>query len=1078
MAIDSVAGLIDVIRACRLLEPAQLNDLAGRQEQFGDPRALARELLRRGWLTAYQVNQLFRDQGSSLVLGQYVLLERLGEGGMGQVFKARHQRLERAVALKLIRPERLASQDAVQRFQREARAAARLSHPNIVTIYDADEYNGTHFFAMECVEGTDLARLVKERGPLPVAQACEYIRQGALGLQHAHEQGLVHRDIKPGNLFLAFRADGSPLIKVLDMGLARLSSALEAGSDTDMLTAEGAVMGTPDYIAPEQAINSRTVDIRADIYSLGCTLYFLLTGRPPFPGGSLAEKLLKHQQSQPRPVEQLRPEVPAALAGVLRKLMAKRSADRYQTPAEVAAALAPFCHGAVASGAPLAAPLAVPVSRQGTEGTEAALAPQAVPVVVAAPAVTADATLTGWPSTVAGKPVPASRVPKRHLRLAVAGAVLLLLVGLAVVLWPRGTKRGDRGGESEAAWPLDNLEPAVFTEVRDFDWPPKGLVLVLGGHRGRHWGPVRAVAWSRDGKLVASAGDDGLVCVWKADTLEEYRLLRGHTGPVLCLAFTPDGRLLSGGEDRTIRLWDVKVREELRKLEGHTDRVSCLAVSRDGKRALSGAGGGVDHALRLWDLTEPTRKPRRLVGHTDAIQSVAFFSDDRVLSGSDDGTLRLWRVSTAEQLRRYDASMPVRGLAVSPNGNQAIGCSGGNPWVRVWDLKSGKVVKAFDQSTSSWSIAVSPNGRSAVFGAGEKDLRLINLETGRVLRSFEGHTGMVSAVTFSSDGRRVLSGGADGTVRLWDIESGKEVVPRPGHTFALQSVALSGDGRYVLTGGADKTVRLWDLASNPAGREVRRFEPQHGGTVRKVALSPDGRRGLSCGDDGTARLWDIDSGRERRRFEHRHVVSDVALSPDGQRVFSSGTDTLRFWNPDTGKEEGQAEAHVVDQARECCSVACSLNGRVVITGHLFGYTCVWDAGSGKSLRQFVGQPPTAVWGVAILPDGKHILAGSADGAVRLWQLGTDGLQQPKLYPGLTREVTSVACAPDGKTVAASARDGKVIVWDVATRKPRQQWQLPGAVHGVAFDRHSRHLALANANGTVFILRLVPAETSQ
>jgi serine/threonine protein kinase len=270
MAISSVAALLEELRRIPLLEPGQMAELttslAGRSSE---PRALAGELVRRGWLTPYQINQLFQGRASQLVLGTFILLERLGEGGMGQVFKARQRKLGRIVALKVIRKERLTGPDAVRRFRREIQAAAQLSHPNIVLAIDADEYEGTHFFAMEYVEGPDLARCVKQNGPLPVDQACDCIRQAALGLQHAFERGLVHRDIKPHNLLLtrpgAERQPSSAVVKVLDMGLARLNAHGDDEYSSSTLTQEGAVMGTPDYIAPEQAMDSRTADIRADV---------------------------------------------------------------------------------------------------------------------------------------------------------------------------------------------------------------------------------------------------------------------------------------------------------------------------------------------------------------------------------------------------------------------------------------------------------------------------------------------------------------------------------------------------------------------------------------------------------------------------------------------------------------------------------------------------------------------------------------------------------------------------------------------------------------------------------------------
>lgn len=338
MTTASSVSLVDSIRQYHLLEAVQLEEVTRNlQARFPDSKALAGELIRRGLLTPYQANQLLQGRGQELLLGSYVLLERLGEGGMGQVFKARNWKLGKIVALKLIRKERLDNPDAVRRFEREVRSAAALSHPNIVHAYDADQVGGTHLLVIEYVEGTDLAKLVKKNGLLPVERACEYIRQAALGLQHAYERGLVHRDIKPANLLLT--ADGMT-VKVLDMGLARLDQSTADDDKSSTMTQEGMVMGTPDYIAPEQALESHTVDIRGDIYSLGCTFYFLLTGRVPFPGGSLTEKLLKHQMHEPKAVEQVRPDVPASVAAVVRKMMAKKPEDRYQTPAELAAVLA------------------------------------------------------------------------------------------------------------------------------------------------------------------------------------------------------------------------------------------------------------------------------------------------------------------------------------------------------------------------------------------------------------------------------------------------------------------------------------------------------------------------------------------------------------------------------------------------------------------------------------------------------------------------------------------------------------------------------------------------------------------
>jgi serine/threonine-protein kinase len=419
MAIASATELLDVVCKHQLLDDRQSQEAARLAADFPEPRDWARQLIQRGWLTAWQIRQL--GKGRDLVIGDYLLLEMVGEGGMGQVFKARHRRLQRLTALKVIRHDYLQSPSAVERFHREARAAARLSHPNIVTVYDAGEVNGTHYLAMEFLEGQTLASVLKNQGRLPIGLACEYIRQAAIALQHAHQQGLVHRDIKPSNLMLCNPRPGSPAagsIKVMDMGLARLNPTLGEGPATG-LTEENAVMGTPDYIAPEQAMNASSVDIRADIYSLGCTLYHLLTGQPPFPGGSMANKLAWHMAAEPQQVEQLRPELPPNLAAILRGMMAKRPEHRYQTPAEVAAALEPFCIHEE-SIQPM------PISRSGVGGRD----PYAETLTTPRPgSLTSDQPVT---AASAGKLLLAGCVLTFAALVSLAG-----LAALAVVFWPK-----------------------------------------------------------------------------------------------------------------------------------------------------------------------------------------------------------------------------------------------------------------------------------------------------------------------------------------------------------------------------------------------------------------------------------------------------------------------------------------------------------------------------------------------------------------------------------------------------------------------------------------------------------------
>jgi eukaryotic-like serine/threonine-protein kinase len=346
MVLNTVDVLIDALREVHLLRPEQLNQIVNDFAARMDPQELGKHLVRIGWLTVYQAKKLFNGHGPELVLGSYIILDKLGEGGMGKVYKAKQLRLNRIVALKVVRPNLLTNEMALKRFQREAKAAAQLAHPNIVRLFDADQVGDRHFLAMEFIDGADLSAMVKESGPLPVGLACSFIRQAAIGLQHAHDLGLIHRDIKPSNLLVTAPTknskfvDAGGVVKILDMGLARVATS--DPSDASALTQDGTVIGTPDFMSPEQGKNSSLVDARSDLYSLGCTMYYLLTGQPPFPSGATLEKLLQHQIDQPTPIEQLRQNVPPEVCAIVRKLLAKRTDDRYQSGSALATALDPW----------------------------------------------------------------------------------------------------------------------------------------------------------------------------------------------------------------------------------------------------------------------------------------------------------------------------------------------------------------------------------------------------------------------------------------------------------------------------------------------------------------------------------------------------------------------------------------------------------------------------------------------------------------------------------------------------------------------------------------------------------------
>lgn len=799
MSVTSVAALLDLLRGTNLLQPAQLQLAATDIEtEYSDPRAAAEMLVRRKWLTPYQVEQLFNTAGQNLTLGPYVLLEPLGEGGMGQVFKARHHMLDRVVALKLIREERLSKDpEAVRRFTREARAAALLSHPNIVLVYDMGCAGDTYFIAMEYIDGTDLANWVKETGPLPVVQACDFIRQAATGLQSAHEAGMVHRDIKPSNLLAAglhlnrpqptrglsvgaapaipgarqprhlSSSDRTPLpnapvIKILDMGLVRLAQKDDGQSAAASLTQEGSIIGTPDYIAPEQARNAHRVDIRADLYSLGCTFYYLLTGQPPFSEGSAIEKLLMHQLDEPTPVNQIRKEVPAEVATIVQRLMAKFPKDRFQTPGELADVLGKMTPSRPSSSSEGSSKRrsetrTMPLSMARTPLTPPPTNPVAPAAPMPAPPAAAKESRPPAPPAAGARGKPASTKPDRP----------------------------GSGSETEAEWrgaitpPPDQLAASVY------NWSPGGLSQKAGKEQAKHIaklkghsGCIMALAFTANRDVLASGGVDGTVRLWDftGSKPSEKASMHKHLDAVHSVAFSPDSKLLasgSGAMDGIVWVFNISSGQpkELSVLQGHQGPVDALAFSPDSKLV---ASGGNDMIVRLWEVDRQSKPKAVLKGHIRPIKDVTFSPDGQTLaSAAQDYTVRLWAIgrmwSKEKAVLPHEAE--VYSVAFVPGG-RLMATASQDQLVRLWDLTAPKpTVKTTlkGHSGSVRVVIVSPDGKVVVaIGEGRQAIHW-DLETGAILREWELPKWLNPVYALTVDGRYLAHGSSDGIVNVYRI---------------------------------------------------------------------------------------------------------------------------------------------------------------------------------------------------------------------------------------------------------------------------------------------------------------------
>jgi len=702
---------------------------------------------------------------------RYRPVRQLGSGGMGAVWLAEHRVMGRQVAVKVIRPELFAKGGAAERFQRETQAAARLHHPNIVTAFDAEQAGATPLLAMEYIDGVSLADELRRRGPLPIAEACDVVRQAAIGLQHAFECGLIHRDLKPHNLMRT--ADGT--VKILDFGLAVLA---DAGERQGELTGQNVVLGTPDYIAPEQAEDSHAADIRSDIYALGCTLYHLLTGRVPFPGDSVLRKLDAHRKQEPEPMRTIRPEIPAELAAVVARLMAKSPADRYQTPAEVAAALAPFAAGTT------------PVRKR--RQTWVAVAAALVAGILVAAGVVYRI------QTDNGEVVITPESPDVEIVLLKGGKEVEVI----------DTKTRKRVRVSTGIYDLVVKNKPDGIEVKHTD------------------------------KLVVSRGQEVLVTIERVakstptEKGDEERIYRTDGLPVHAVAFSPDGRLIAvgGGPWRTetgravgtdldVRLIDRVTGKEIRRFKGPTSTVTSVAFSPDGKRLTATATG--DQSAYVWDVDSGKLVPA-LRGHKGVVTTAVFSPDGKqLLTMSRDGTIRLWDVDSGKEAWQIASAPGVAtewpAVGFLPGGKEAVVARGGR--LVVLDLKTDKVVRIFDWPGGRVSsVSLSPDGKRLLTTGAEgtdRRARLWDVATGKQVREFDSSTG-AAHVAFLPDGRRFLM--AHGKeLCLADADTGAVLATFRGHVDSVMSVALVPPGSYAVSGSVDQTVRLWHLPDPPRG---------------------------------------------------------------------------------------------------------------------------------------------------------------------------------------------------------------------------------------------------------------------
>jgi WD40 repeat protein len=920
----------------------------------------------------------------------YEVLGELGRGGMGVVYRARHLGANRVVALKLIRADRLADlepaekQGWLDRFRAEVEAVAHLEHPHIVSLYEVGEACGQPYFTMRLVEGASLA----QGAPAALADRVRLLARVARAVHHAHQHGVLHRDLKPGNILLD--AEGQP--HLTDFGLAqRIDPTPNAPPEapTEGLAADGpgsSVAGTISYMAPEQARGDGRLTTAADVYALGAVLYELLTGRPPFPlrpGESAVETLYQVLTAAPAPPRRLEPRVPRDLEAACLLCLHKEASRRYGSALALAEDLERWLECRPTHARPCPAWERVWKWRR----RQPALAALLGVLVLALLGVAAGVVGHNREVVAHNRELGVALQQTRDRELTARRYLYAADMNLALQDWKDGR-------DDQALARLLRHQPQEGQEdLRAFEWHYLWRLCGAGRVLRGHTGPVFGVAFSRGGTLATASGD-GAVRLWDVAG-RQVGLLRGHTGMVVSVAFSPDGKLLAtASEDRTVRLWEVDTGKQL-DLDRAEAPLGCVAFSPDGKRLAAGDHEGL---LHVWEVTGKGLGKRHpaVKAHRNALRCLAFSPTDAgtLATGSLDMTLKVWKLGPAGVLRGPRTleghTDELWGLAFSPDGKRLASASADDP-VFVWDLASGEQRPLGGENRDFLSVAFSPDGGTLATGGRNGVVRLFEGGALRPLARLVGHTGPVYSLAFSPDGRTLASGGVNGAVRLWDVaKDGRAAVREGAQRVSLgerrrvSSATFSADARRVavatvLPGGRTE-VCVHDAAS---GRPA--FPPAVlPGLVTAVAFSPDGAALALGNEDGAAAVWE--PGRAA---------------------------------PAWGKKFG----------RKVLAVAFAPLGREVAVGCLSGMVFLWDpAGNVVRRRLRHGAPAAAV---AFRPDGAVLASGGYDGVVRRWRVA-DGLPLPALRGEGHRDwVTGLAFAPpDGRTLASTCDDCTIKLWDL------------------------------------------------
>ena len=962
----------------------------------------------------------------------YDLIEEIGRGGMGVVYKARQTTLNRIVAIKMIIAGPFASPEHFTRFRNEAESVARLQHPHIVQIFEVDEQDGLPYISLEYVAGKTLDAKISG-SPLPAGESARLVETLARTVQSAHEQGVVHRDLKPANILIS--VDGQP--KITDFGLAKSTHTLD-------VTKTSAVLGTPAYMAPEQIRGGMThSDPCVDVYALGVILYEALTGRPPFQDSTAAETLKQVVDQDPVCPRALNQSVSRDLEVICMKCLAKQTGDRYGSAGELGDDL-----GRWLRREPIRARPVGPLRR-----------------------------FARW----------CQRRPAIAALSAVLAVTLVSSISVLSLLWSREatarrtTNRALSELQREAAsdrmhlaydqWAAadivqaERLLESIPAGLRRWEWHyMKSHLDVSRCSWIAHRGAAPLVAWHPTNEVIATAGEDGTVCTWKHDTAQLVRALDVVDGQVTRLAFSPDGDQLAFADHDGITLCEFssgvvqkRLKHDLSDPETNSEEIVWFEFCEHETQLMSATSGGT---VATWDTT--TGEIINRLNISGELVSMALIDKkDMLLCAADKHfELRDLHGKPAGSGKRWPVSSGIRCVTTNRQGTRA---AVGGALSEICLFVVGDSLRRIPLATDDHvlpvrTLAFSPNGRVLASGSEDYAVKLWAV-TRRfdVLSTLRGHPAAINSVAFSRDGKSLASVSEDGIVKIWDAErrmarrlqkneenlSGLSIScdgqmmatigrapyvsvwdtqrERPSHSFQIpvagRCIAFSHNRRWIAAGLQNASIHVWDLTR----RKRHAVLTGHAGSVTAIAFHPKHDLLATCGGEEAIRIWDVSAKRIVRRIGKTHVkTTRVAFSPDGSRLALVDRDYAQIWDT-----TDWSLLHTLrDHRNKLTGLEFSPDGRQLATCSRDGTAILWSVKSGEAVHTLrVGTHYLPA--IAFSHDGERLIAAETKGPISLWSCET-GTQVLKLYDGQPSP-SRIVTHPDGRRIFVSYFDGSLLV---------------------------------------------------